>query len=64
MNGSSEAVRAHLETVVSEIRRRDVETLLKLMARAAGEEPRMWGQASTPEGGWEDCSWAWSPLTT
>jgi hypothetical protein len=39
----NDAVRAHLETVASETRRRDAETLLELMARITGEEPRMWG---------------------
>jgi hypothetical protein len=38
-----EAVLAHLETVASEVRRRDADTLLELMARITGEEPRMWG---------------------
>ena len=43
MNSSDGAVRAHLETVLSETRRRDADTLLELMARITGEEPRMWG---------------------
>jgi hypothetical protein len=43
MTQVNEAVRAHLHTVASEIRRRDADTLLELMARITGEEPRMWG---------------------
>ena len=43
MNGLDEAVRAHLDTVASKTRRRDADTLLELMARITGEEPRMWG---------------------
>ena len=39
----NDAARAHVETVASETRRRDAETLLELMARITGEEPRMWG---------------------
>ena len=36
-------MRAHLDTVASKTRRRDADTLLELMARITGEEPRMWG---------------------
>ena len=43
MSKTDEAVCAHLETVESEIRRRHADTLLELMARITGEEPRMWG---------------------
>lgn len=43
MRETGEAVRAHLDTVASKTRRRDADTLLELMARITGEEPRMWG---------------------
>jgi hypothetical protein len=43
MSETNEAVRAHLETVASEVRRRDADTLLELMARITDKEPRMWG---------------------
>ena len=43
MSETHEAVRAHLDTVASETRRRDADTLLELMGRITGEEPRMWG---------------------
>ena len=36
-------VRAHLERVPSTKRRRDAQTLVDLMRRATGQEPRMWG---------------------
>ena len=36
-------VRAHLETITPTRRRRDAETLLGLMRRATGHEPRLWG---------------------
>lgn len=36
------AVRTYLETVRSAVRRRDAETLIELMRRITGEEPRMW----------------------
>jgi hypothetical protein len=36
-------VRALLESVQSPTRRRDAETLLGLMRRVTGEEPRLWG---------------------
>jgi hypothetical protein len=43
MSTLNDAVREHLDTVASEIRRRDADTLLELMGRITGEEPRMWG---------------------
>jgi hypothetical protein len=39
---TSSEVTAYLATVRSEKRRRDAETLLGLMRRVTGEEPRMW----------------------
>jgi hypothetical protein len=36
-------VRAHLDAVVSPIRRRDAETLLELMTRITGEAAHLWG---------------------
>ena len=36
-------VAAFLDGVASPVRRRDADTLLEIMARVTGEEPRMWG---------------------
>ena len=36
-------VEAHLETITPAVRHRDAESLLALMRRATGEEPRLWG---------------------
>jgi hypothetical protein len=36
-------VPAYLEKISSAERRRDAETLLELMGRATGEQPRLWG---------------------
>jgi len=36
-------VAAHLEAVASPKRRRDAMTLVELLGRVTGEEPRMWG---------------------
>lgn len=36
-------VRDHLGGIPSPTRRRDAETMVELMRRATGEEPRMWG---------------------
>jgi hypothetical protein len=38
-----EDVQTHLERVTPAKRRRDAQTLVDLMRRATGEEPRMWG---------------------
>ena len=35
-------VTAHLDTVRSPVRRRDADTLVALMQRVTGQEPRMW----------------------
>ena len=35
-------VRAYLDAISSPARRRDAETLVEVMGRATGEEPRMW----------------------
>ncbi|HEX5967632.1 MAG TPA: DUF1801 domain-containing protein [Intrasporangium sp.] len=35
-------VTAHLESVQSPVRRRDADTLIGLMQRVTGQEPRMW----------------------
>ena len=43
MRASDEAVRTFLDKVASPTRRRDAETMLDLMTRVTGEEPRMWG---------------------
>jgi hypothetical protein len=37
------AVRAYLDGIASATRRRDAETMVELMRRATGQEPRMWG---------------------
>lgn len=37
------SVEAHLAAIPDEARRRDCETLLMLMRRASGQEPRLWG---------------------
>lgn len=39
----SDVVRSHLASVAHPVRRRDAETLLELMGRATGEQPRLWG---------------------
>ncbi|TCC30303.1 DUF1801 domain-containing protein [Kribbella speibonae] len=39
---TSSQVEAHLAKVRSAIRRRDAETMIELMRRVTGEEPRMW----------------------
>jgi hypothetical protein len=39
----NESVRTHLDRVTPEKRRRDAETLLKLMTRVTGQSPRLWG---------------------
>jgi len=39
----SSDVEAHLETITPAIRRRDAASVLALMRRATGEEPRLWG---------------------
>lgn len=36
-------VAAYLERVTPQVRRRDADTLLALIGRATGEQPRMWG---------------------
>jgi hypothetical protein len=36
-------VMAHLEKITPPNRRRDAETLVELMGRVTGEEPRLWG---------------------
>ncbi|WP_353511347.1 DUF1801 domain-containing protein [Intrasporangium sp.] len=36
-------VTAHLDSVRSPVRRRDAATLVELMQRVTGQEPRMWG---------------------
>ncbi|WP_411699538.1 DUF1801 domain-containing protein [Conyzicola sp.] len=36
-------VRAFIDQIESPVRKRDAETLLQLMGRVTGEEPRMWG---------------------
>ncbi|MGH9211720.1 MAG: DUF1801 domain-containing protein [Acidimicrobiales bacterium] len=36
-------VQAHLDGIAAPQRRRDAQTLLELMRRATGEEPKMWG---------------------
>jgi hypothetical protein len=36
-------VRAYLDGIASPRRRRDAETMIELMRRATGDEPRMWG---------------------
>jgi hypothetical protein len=41
----NDAVTAHLDTVPSPGRRRDADTLIELMERVTGQEPRMWGSA-------------------
>jgi len=38
----SSDVEAHLETITPAIRRRDAASVLALMRRATGEEPRLW----------------------
>jgi hypothetical protein len=38
----SPEVRDHLDGISSPTRRRDAETMVELMSRATGEEPRMW----------------------
>ena len=43
MDDVKESVRTHLDRVTPEKRRRDAETLLKLMARVTGQSPRLWG---------------------
>jgi hypothetical protein len=35
-------VTAHLDSVQSPVRRRDADTLIELMQRVTGQEPRMW----------------------
>jgi hypothetical protein len=35
-------VTAHLDSVKSPVRRRDADTLIELMQRVTGQEPRMW----------------------
>jgi predicted GIY-YIG superfamily endonuclease len=37
------AVRVYLDGISSPKRRRDAETMVELMRRATGQEPRMWG---------------------
>ena len=37
------AVRSYLDAISSPKRRRDAETMVELMRRATGEEPKMWG---------------------
>lgn len=39
---TSSEVTAYLATVRSAVRRRDAETMMELMRRVTGEEPRMW----------------------
>ena len=36
-------VESYLETVTNPVRRRDADTLIEMMGRITGEEPRMWG---------------------
>ncbi len=36
-------VEAHLEAITPAVRRRDAESLLALMQRTTGQEPRLWG---------------------
>ena len=36
-------IRAYLDGIASPKRRRDAETMVELIRRATGEEPRMWG---------------------
>jgi len=43
MDDVNESVRTHLDRVTPEKRRRDAETLLKLMTRTTGQSPRLWG---------------------
>jgi Domain of unknown function (DU1801) len=38
-----QAVQKYVEGISSRVRRRDAETMIDLVARATGEEPRMWG---------------------
>jgi len=40
---TKESVRAFLDRIADEERRRDCRTLLQLMRRAAGAPPKMWG---------------------
>ena len=42
MDEENLSVRAYLEEVTPEKRRRDAETLLELMTRVTGESPRLW----------------------
>jgi hypothetical protein len=43
LRGMTSDVEAHLETITPAVRHRDAESLLALMRRATGEEPRLWG---------------------
>lgn len=43
MNESNADVEEFVAGVTPEVRRRDAETLIDLMARVTGEQPRMWG---------------------
>jgi hypothetical protein len=43
MGDVSDPVRAYLDGVTPEKRRRDAEKLLELMSRVTGEPPRLWG---------------------
>lgn len=43
MNATDDPVRAFIDAVGGETRRRDAETLLDMMTRITGEGPRMWG---------------------
>jgi hypothetical protein len=38
-----DAVRAHVDSIPSQVRRRDATTMIGLMQRATGLEPRLWG---------------------
>jgi hypothetical protein len=42
MDDVSKSVQTHLDRVTPQKRRRDAETLLKLMTRITGEAPRLW----------------------
>src|SRR5262245_36180388 len=45
MHAPSGTVAGYIESIASPARRRDAQTLLGLMKRVTGEEPRMWGSS-------------------
>ena len=45
MHRPAGTVAAYIEAISSPARRRDAETLLGIMERVTGEQPRMWGSS-------------------